>query len=246
VNIIIDGKNCECEKGEFLRDIAFRNDVFIPGLCHSNAMPGSSCCRVCLVEIAEKGERKVVSSCVYPVEDICVVFTDSEKVRELRAMVLTLLSKYAPESDMISAMANANGAFEISRMRPAEKGKCIMCGSCVRVCSELGAGAISAVNRGITKKISTPYSESNPDCIGCMSCAKICPVNAIDAKETADNRSIWGKDFTLLYCPECGEVTGTAEEIAFAAKKTKTEVSTLCRNCRKKKMADQIALTYGL
>ena len=246
MNIIIDGKNCECERGEFLRDVAFRNDIFIPGLCHHDGLAGASCCRVCIVEMAESGRRKIVSSCVYPIEDICVVFTNSEKVQEQRAMILAFLAKSAPESEEVANLARVYNAPGLPRLKAAKEGRCILCGACVNACGKLGAGAISAINRGIDKKIATPYDEANPDCIGCGSCAAVCPVKAIPLSEEKGVRSIWNKDFTLRYCTECGEEAGTAEEASFAALKAGIPEDTLCGKCRQKKMAGQIARTYGL
>ena len=246
MNIIIDGKKCECAKGEFLRVVARRNGITVPGLCHHNGLPGQGCCRLCVVEIVERGQSKIVVSCVYPINDDCEVFTKSDKVREQREMILTLLAKRAPASVEIAALAKAYGAPKLPRLRAATEGKCIMCGLCARACKELGAGAISTVNRGITKEIATPYNEPNPACIGCGSCAAICPVKAIDMTETADSRIIWGREFKLNRCAECDALLGTAEETAYAAHRVGLKEHGLCDKCRKKKMADSLAHTYGL
>jgi NADH dehydrogenase/NADH:ubiquinone oxidoreductase subunit G len=245
MNILIDGKKCECVKGEFLREIARRNSITIPGLCHHNGLPSQGCCRLCVVEVVERGYSKIVVSCVYPVNDECEVFTKSMKVRQQREIILTLLVKRAPASAEIAALAKAYGAPDLPRLRFEPDGKCIMCGLCARVCKELGAGAISTVNRGIKKEIATPYNEPNPACLGCGSCANICPVKAIDITETAVSRIIWGREFMLQYCAECGALLGTAEEIAFAAQKAGFDENGLCDKCRKKNIAGKLAKTYG-
>ena len=51
--ITIDGKQCSCENGEFLLQVARRNGIYIPTLCHHEALPGQGCCRVCIVEVDE-------------------------------------------------------------------------------------------------------------------------------------------------------------------------------------------------
>jgi NADH dehydrogenase/NADH:ubiquinone oxidoreductase subunit G len=246
MNIIIDGKNCECEKGEFLREVARRNGVTIPGLCHHAGLPGQGCCRLCVVEVSERSWSKIVVSCVYPIAGECEVFTKSEKVREQRAIIIALLAKRAPASAEIAGLAKYYQAPELPRLRPAAEGKCIMCGLCVRACKELGAGAISSVNRGIAKEIATPYHKPNPACLGCGSCAAVCPTKAIEITETAATRVIWGREFTLKYCPECGALLGTAEETAYAAQRAGLEEFGLCEICRKKRIAASLAHTYGL
>ena len=96
--IKINGKDCECEKGEYLLTVARRNGIIIPTLCNHPAIEGQGCCRVCIVEVFERNQGKIVVSCVYPVERECQVFTDSDKVRRERGMILRLLQKRAPDS----------------------------------------------------------------------------------------------------------------------------------------------------
>lgn len=243
--VTINGKPCECEKGEFLLQIARRNGFEIPTLCHHESLPGQGCCRLCIVEVVERGRGKIVVSCVYPVERECEVLTDSEKVRRQRGLILTLLHKRAPDSEVIAELCKKYNAPEMPRLQSAEAGKCIMCGLCVRACSELSVGAISTVNRGVTKEIATPYHEPSAVCVGCGSCAYVCPTGAIDIRETESTRTIWNKTFRLVHCERCGKVLGTREELALAAEKSGQEPDTLCEDCREEKMAQVFAKTYG-
>lgn len=246
IDIIIDGKKCTCEPGEFLLEVAKRNGIYIPTLCHHAGVAEQGCCRVCLVEVVEKGRSKIVVSCVYPVERPCEVFTNSDRVRENRAVVLMLLHERAPESEEITAMCREYGAMEGERFKALDGEKCIMCGLCARACASLGTGAISTVGRGTQKKIATPYEEPSKDCIGCLSCVKICPTGAIPYKEDDNQRVIWDRSFDLVHCEKCGAVIGTREELQEAAKRCDEEPDTLCAECRKAKMADVLAHTYGL
>lgn len=245
MNIIIDGKDCECEKGEFIREVARRNGIFIPGLCHHQGLPGQACCRLCLVEVVERGRSKIISSCIYPIDCECEVYTESDLIKEQRGLILTLLAKCAPESKEIAGLSYVYAAPKLPRLKAAPEGKCIICGLCARACQELGAGAISTVNRGIAKEIAAPYHEPNPACIGCGSCAAVCPTNAIEIKETGDSRIIWQKEFVLHYCQKCGNLLGTIEETAFAAQKAGQEESNLCEKCRQKSIADDLAKVYS-
>jgi bidirectional [NiFe] hydrogenase diaphorase subunit len=106
----------------------------------------------------------------------------------------------------------------------------------------------------VGKRISTPYDEPSADCVGCGSCAVVCPAKAIECIETGESRSIWGKEFTLLKCTSCGRAFATREEYALALKKAaqeNAEVSdavfyvTLCDACRRKKSADVFAAAFG-
>lgn len=245
--IKINGKECECESGEFLLDIARRNGFEIPTLCHHGSIEeGQGSCRLCICEAIERGRSKVVVSCVYPVTSEIEVLTESEKICRERGMILTLLSKRAPGSSEIQALCEKYNAPKIERFVQIDEEKCVMCGLCAKVCNEVGAGAISTVSRGITKKVSTPYDEESPECIGCGACAQVCPTGAIAIIDDEDDvREIWGKKFNLVRCTECGEVMGTETQLKQAAKRSGQEVSDLCEDCRKKRMADVFARTYG-
>ena len=245
MTITINGTPCPCEKGEFLLQVARRNGIEIPTLCHHEAIAGQGCCRLCIVEVVERGRSRIVVSCVFPVEKECEVFTDTEKVRRERGMILRLLEKRAPDSPEIKALCEKYAAPEISRFVRADSGRCVLCGLCVKACGELSVGAISTVSRGVTKEVATPYHEPSSVCVGCGSCASVCPTGAIEMTETAETWTIWGKNFQLVRCTRCGQVIGTREDLAYAAKRSGQEPDGLCSACRQECMAGVFAQTYG-
>jgi predicted molibdopterin-dependent oxidoreductase YjgC len=140
------------------------------------------------------------------------------------------------------------GDSEVKRLTSA----CILCGLCVEACARLGTGAISTVGRGTGKKISTPYDEPSLDCVGCGSCAAVCPTAAIECAEQNGIRTIWGKTFDLVHCEICGRPFATKEELEHSAKLSAPDddetapADSVCENCRRRKSSDVMAKAFGV
>jgi NADH-quinone oxidoreductase subunit G len=68
--------------------------------------------------------------------------------------------------------------------------KCVLCGNCVRQCSEIqGVGALSFAYRGSNAKVLTEFNRDmgGTDCVGCGQCVKVCPVGALMAKSNIED-----------------------------------------------------------
>lgn len=243
MNITIDGKEYACKKGEYLLDVARRNNIYIPTLCYHEGLGSLGACRVCIVELIKGGRSSVVVSCVYPIEEEGLkVLTTSDKIKEQRGIILTLLARLAPNAEVIKQMADFAGIDLPLLVDKADGDRCILCGRCTTACELVGSGAIAKINRGTTKAIDTPYDEPSAECIGCASCAHVCPTGSIPYTETAECVTIWGRTFALKRCDVCGSLISTDELIANAQAKAegKEPDAPLCAACRKMAVAEKI------
>ena len=82
--------------------------------------------------------------------------------------------------------------------------KCILCGKCVRVCSELQCtDAIGLEKRGFKTKVTTPFDLglATSNCVSCGNCVAVCPVGALMPKRKERFR-LWevrkGKNYLFL------------------------------------------------
>jgi NADH dehydrogenase/NADH:ubiquinone oxidoreductase subunit G len=251
MHVIIDGLSCSAEAGEFVKAVADRNGIAIPSLCHHLALPGLAACRLCVVEAKKAGGKppQVVSSCVYPVSVGLEVTTNSERIQRLRKTILKLLISRAPmaEGRLIQYCQEygVSEGFAAFNSEACEEGeKCILCGLCVKACDELGNSAIATVMRGVDKQVQPAFDEASPDCIGCASCAKVCPTKSIVWSEDREHRVIWDKTFKLERCPSCGRPFATTEELEWlSARNIGSDINvSICPSCRSREAVQKLAL----
>ena len=86
-------------------------------------------------------------------------------------------------------------------------GKCIDCGRCVRVCSEVcGVNAIDFVNRGINMEVQAAFDEAwqDSDCVSCGACVDICPTGALYDRSVMEKQVPLELEETETTCLLCG------------------------------------------
>jgi NADH dehydrogenase/NADH:ubiquinone oxidoreductase subunit G len=176
----IDGKEVKAKAGMTVLEAARSAGISIPTLCYHEKLEPFGGCRLCIVELEQRGWTRLVVSCVYPVEKNLVVRTRSEKVDRIRKMIIELQMAHAPDAFDLQDLAKEYGA---NRNRfEKESSFCIHCGLCVRYCAEVKKKhAIGFVDRGIRKEISFVPEIAAKECWNCKECFPLCPTEALQA-----------------------------------------------------------------
>ncbi len=176
----IDGKEVGAREGTTLLEAARSAGIFIPTLCYHEKLEPYGGCRLCIVEVEDRGRTSLVVSCVYLVKENLVVKTRSEKVDRIRKMILELQMAHAPDAFELQALAQEYGA-DRDRFEK-EASFCIHCGLCVRYCAEVkGKFAVGFVGRGTKKEISFIPEIAAKECWDCKECFPLCPTEALQA-----------------------------------------------------------------
>lgn len=211
MQIRINDQDYTAQTGETILDVASRNHIKIPTLCHLPDMHQLGACRICVVEV--NGARNLMASCVTPVSDGMVVQTHSARVRHARKVLFELMLSDHP-AECLHCERNQNCDFqEVGRLLNVKESrfagirskdfvdtsspsivrdanKCILCRRCVSMCNEVqGVGIMQAQNRGFTTEIGPGehLRLGTVSCAYCGQCTTVCPVNALhEADSTAD------------------------------------------------------------
>lgn len=89
IEVILDGTRFGAREGETILDVAVREGVSIPTLCHDPILKPFASCFLCVVEV--KGMKGLQPSCCTPVHDAMEIITSDEKIRKARRTALELL-----------------------------------------------------------------------------------------------------------------------------------------------------------
>jgi len=242
VKLTINGTVVHAKEGEMLLTVIRRMGIDIPAICHHKAVEPFGACRLCTVEITKKqwdGWKNYVTSCLYPVEEGLIVQTHSPQVIEIRKTLIDLQLARCPESPEIQKLALEYGISQTSYEPLPDSDNCILCGLCTRVCAQMGFHAISTVGRGHDKEVAPPLKEAPPDCVGCLSCAKVCPTNVIKFEDVGKTRKIWDREFELMTCSRCGKPTITVDFAKALSEKRNIpeEYFQVCDECHRKELS---------
>jgi len=201
INLTINGNNEDFAEETTVLEASKTLGIKIPTLCNNEFIKPYGGCRLCLVEVATDrapDNSRLLPSCCTPVSNGLIIQTDTERVKKARIFILQLLLARTTDSEELKELGKELGAlvedgsldsvgnYLANRTEKPLDTKCILCGLCVRVCAEVTERhAISFFKRGMEKEVRIPFNKVAESCIGCGSCAYVCPTNTITVEEVS-------------------------------------------------------------
>jgi len=178
VTLFINDTEVKASQGMTILQAAQSVGIEIPTLCHHEKLSPYGACRLCIVEIVKGQRSRLVTSCVYPVEDGLIVKTESEPVVRVRKMLLEMMWSRSPGVQAIRDYGIKYG-IDINKFA-VEPTFCILCGLCVRYCREVkNKNLIGFVGRGTDRAVMfLPDADFN-ECLKCGECYNLCPTGVM-------------------------------------------------------------------
>lgn len=217
--ITIDDREYEADEGMTVLQVAKSNGIQIPTLCYHPSLRPSGSCRLCAVEGPGRstGKRITMLACILKVKKGMVVKTGGRAVKRARTKAFKNLLQMAPQSKAILELART---FDIDPGPPPDG--CVRCRLCIRVCNEIvGPGALKMEKQDGMNYV-TPIEGL---CIGCATCANICPTDVIKVDDHESVRTISIRDevigkHPLERCEGCGKLYATPKFLDHIHKRT--------------------------
>ncbi|MFH1080504.1 MAG: 2Fe-2S iron-sulfur cluster-binding protein [Pseudomonadota bacterium] len=234
VNMTIDGNSVQAKEGASVLQKIHDLRIDMPTLCYHPELAAFGACRLCMVEVKANGKWQLAAACELSADQGLEVKTASDKAVEARKLAAELLYFKYPTTVAVRDIAVKLGVA----VAPAEGDghDCILCGLCTRTCRDVvGVSALTFVDCGLGRNVVAPKIEFTADkCIGCGSCAYICPTGYVKMEAVDDKRMIWNKVFKMAACNSCGRYFAPIEQLEYISRTTGTPMAVLstCMSCR--------------
>ena len=207
--ITINGKKVEFTDEKNVLTIIRKAGFEVPTLCYQPELSIFGACRLCMVE-DDRG--RFFASCSEEPRDGMVIYTHTERLRRHRKLIVELLlaahcrdctTCMKSGECVLQDLAHKMGVREVrfqdyKEHKPVDysspsivrdPNKCILCGNCVRVCSEIqGVGVLGFAHRGTDAEVTPAFNKklSQTACVSCGQCRVYCPTGALTIRTHLD------------------------------------------------------------
>ena len=207
--ITINGKKVAFTDEKNILSIIRKAGIDMPTLCYHSELSTFGACRLCTVE-NDRGQ--CFASCSEEPRDGMVIYTHTERLRRHRKLIVELLlaahcrdctTCMKSGECVLQDLAHKMGVREVrfqnyKEFKPIDysspsivrdPNKCILCGNCVRVCSEIqGVGVLGFAHRGTDADVTPAFHKKlkQTNCVSCGQCRVYCPTGALTIRTHLD------------------------------------------------------------
>lgn len=207
--ITINGKKVAFTDEKNILTIIRKAGIDMPTLCYHSELSTFGACRLCTVE-NDRGQ--CFASCSEEPRDGMVIYTHTERLRRHRKLIVELLlaahcrdctTCMKSGECVLQDLAHKMGVREVrfqnyKEFKPIDysspsivrdPNKCILCGNCVRVCSEIqGVGVLGFAHRGTDADVTPAFHKKlkQTNCVSCGQCRVYCPTGALTIRTHLD------------------------------------------------------------
>lgn len=229
----IDNVSVQVNGERNLLEVIRKAHIDLPTFCYHSDISVYGACRMCMVEVEGRG---VLPACSTPPEDGMIIRTSTKQIRDLRKIIVELMlaghdanCTTCPKSgdcklQRIAAQMgirkvrfqNTTRELPLDTTSPSilrDPNKCVLCGDCVRVCSEIqSVGAIDFAYRGAEARVLPCFNKGigEVECVNCGQCVKVCPVGALTPRSQIEDV------YKALYNPQKTVVVQIAPAVRVA------------------------------
>ena len=207
--ITINGKKVAFTDEKNILTIIRKAGIDMPTLCYHSELSTFGACRLCTVE-NDRGQ--CFASCSEEPRDGMVIYTHTERLRRHRKLIVELLlaahcrdctTCMKSGECVLQDLAHKMGVREVrfqnyKEFKPIDysspsivrdPNKCILCGNCVRVCSEIqSVGVLGFAHRGTDADVTPAFHKKlkQTNCVSCGQCRVYCPTGALTIRTHLD------------------------------------------------------------
>lgn len=208
-SMFVDNIEVEINGERNVLEVIRKAGIEMPVFCYHPDLSIYGACRMCIVE---NEYNSIEASCSMVPRDGMRIRTNTKRLQKHRKMILELilsshcrdcttcakngeckLQEYAKRFGIDNVrFENYRDTYRIDDSSTSivrDPSKCILCGNCVRMCSEVqNTGILDFAKRGSKAVVMPAFDEdlSDTKCVNCGQCSAVCPTGALTIKDETD------------------------------------------------------------